>query len=223
MFEIGSIEKHRNEKFLSLFSNKVDREVHKLRSILDELGFSVSDRESIDRQIQFALEQDYGPLEIDRYYVCHPIRVACFSCLWQKANGHKNNEMIIAALVHNILERNVITFDDLKKNYPGWVSETIITLTPNRENIKTKEGMKSFYSKIYEQDIFVNVLKFLDKLDNIYALCIQPSVQIRNDYWDETMTYVRPIGEKYFPLIIPYFDRLVESTKSMGFYKPEFN
>ena len=86
----------------------------------------------IYKTLKFALEQTYGENIINRYYVNHPIRVAKLSLMWLGLIKEKNSDLVIAALIHNVLEKNIISLEILSSEYSHWVYDTIVTLTVDR-------------------------------------------------------------------------------------------
>ena len=131
-----------------------------------------------------------------------------------------NTDLIVAAIIHNVIEKNILNFEQIQDSYGTWIAETIKTITVNREAEKQAGWANKYYIELYKLDKYGQILKAFDKFDNIYALCINPNNEIREKYIAEIKKYIRPIIADFAPDYIDYFNELVSSTISIG-YKPK--
>ena len=92
-------------KIKSLLLGNVDQEIDELKKMISKSNFSKNETMKIYKTLKFALEQTYGENIINRYYVNHPIRVAKLSLMWLGLIKEKNSDLVIAALIHNVLEK----------------------------------------------------------------------------------------------------------------------
>jgi (p)ppGpp synthase/HD superfamily hydrolase len=219
--KIENIEADRMEKLESLLCGKLGSVkadfFAKLAMIEKQL-----DKPAIESALTFAEAQDYGQGEYTRYYITHPLRVAGFCCDWMAEHQEYSTDWIVAALIHNVFEKDVLEKDECRARYGDWIFRVIDTITPDREALKTESGKESYYRRIYELPPMGQLLKFYDKFDNIYALCLNPDTTTRTEYLDEIKKYIRPIGKKYHPSLLPYFDALIENNEKLGHFKPKF-
>ena len=112
-----TIENDRALKIKSLLIGNVEQEVSEFKEMLSKSDFSEEEIIEILYTLDFALVQTYGENPINKYYVNHPIRVAKLSLMWLNSIKEKNFNLIIAALIHNALEKNIIPLEKLKSEY----------------------------------------------------------------------------------------------------------
>ena len=164
-----------NEKFKSKESKK----------ILSALHFSES------------LEYFHNGLNKNQYLV-HPLRIAN-SILesFEKISG----DLLILALLHNILEVSKISTSEISNFFGKKISEFIVLLTVDRNRQWDKMYKKTYYEDINNAEEIVPIVKVFDKLDNIYLLSTNNNEKIRNMYISEIEEYVIPMAEKYVPSV----------------------
>jgi (p)ppGpp synthase/HD superfamily hydrolase len=220
--QLDSIEAERELKLRSLLSDRISVETERFWASLGRFKFESSQREAVEEAVGFNLNQDYGPRDLDKYYGVHPIRVARFMAEWLPESSDRKLESVIASLVHNAIEKKILSSEGVEERFGIWVRNAVCVLTPERATIATEEGKKAYYQRLANQDREVRALKLFDKFDNIFSLCLNPNEQVRTDYLDEIRKYVRPIAEELAPTLLRYFDQLVEETEKLGYYRPEF-
>jgi (p)ppGpp synthase/HD superfamily hydrolase len=209
-----TIENDRVLKIKSLLIGNIDQEVDELKKMISEFNFSKSEISKILNTLKFALAQTYGENPINKYYVNHPIRVAKLSLMWLDLIKEKNFDLIILALIHNALEKNIIPLETLRSEYSQWVYNSIITLTVNRSKENDPGYIKQYYYKLQKTDKYTQMLKVFDKLDNIYSLCLNPDDEIRSKYLQEIRDYIVPIINQHANILSGYFNELINSKKT---------
>ena len=126
------------------------------------------DGEMIDRAVAMACEAHAGQV---RYtggdYVCHPLQVACILI-----ELGMDNETIIAAILHDVVEDTGIELDDIKREFGANVAllvdgVTKITQMPfsTREEEQAENVRKMLLAM--SQDIRVIIIKLADRLHNM--------------------------------------------------------
>ena len=219
---ISNIPHHQETKLKTLLSNQLIDVIEDFRKAVSDLGNNVN-HVSIEEALEFALAQDYGSELLHRYYVTHPIRVAIFMIDWMKRYQTISSEVIETSLIHNVIEKGILSRPDIESKYGRWSANTIEVLTQDREALKDPKEKDRYYKSIYQLDSFGQLIKFFDKLDNVYAICLNPNEEVRREYVSEIEFYVRPIALNYFPEIIPYFDELLRSLLAKGYYRPSYS
>ncbi|MBQ9861002.1 MAG: bifunctional (p)ppGpp synthetase/guanosine-3',5'-bis(diphosphate) 3'-pyrophosphohydrolase [Clostridia bacterium] len=122
----------------------------------------------IDRAVAMACEAHAGQV---RYtggdYVCHPLQVACILI-----ELGMDNETIIAAILHDVVEDTGIELDDIKREFGANVAllvdgVTKITQMPfsTREEEQAENVRKMLLAM--SQDIRVIIIKLADRLHNM--------------------------------------------------------
>jgi (p)ppGpp synthase/HD superfamily hydrolase len=99
----------------------------------------------------------------DEDYVNHPIRVA--SRVTQVPGN--TTEMVMAALLHDVLEDTKVTESDIRQKFGDKVAKLVVELT-NVKSIGTREQRKALdrerISKISKE---AKIIKALDRIDNL--------------------------------------------------------
>lgn len=211
-----NIETDRQNKVRSLLTDTVEEEKAQLNDSLKKLKLSEEQLEEIEKTINFALSQNYGSHILYKYYVSHPLRVTKLCIDWMLETNDFHYEMINAAIVHNALEKNIISKEDLENNYGSWSLKVIDALTVDRERQKNDPTWADeYYSKLRSLDKYGQILKAFDKLDNIYALFLNPDEKVRTDYMSEIETHIKPIIDEHAPFISKYFEELIKTTRDL--------
>ncbi len=126
------------------------------------------DSETIDRAVTMACEAHAGQM---RYaggdYVCHPLQVACILI-----ELGMDNETIIAAILHDVVEDTGVELADIKREFGADVAllvdgVTKITQMPfsTREEEQAENVRKMLLAM--SQDIRVIIIKLADRLHNM--------------------------------------------------------
>ncbi len=215
----GEYSFEREEKIKTLFTDCVDIEVEKT---IDAIKIYFTNEFLWDKwlfALNFAKNQNYGERDIDKYYISHPLRLCRFLAT---ALNHKSNyfcESLIASLLHNAIEKKILSFNEISESYTPWIANAINTLTVNRDEITTRNGKSAYYERIHASCIEIQTLKIFDKLDNIFAVCLCSDDVIREDYLDEIEVFVRPLLIRNYPNLLEYFDGLITDSRKIGFCK----
>jgi (p)ppGpp synthase/HD superfamily hydrolase len=222
MFRSIKIERH--EKLLTLYTNHTNGEWKNFLSVARKLELNTTDLAQVQKVYNFAICQHYGSRDIDRYYVSHPIRVARFIAHWldehSSTAGGKCTDTLISALLHSVLEKKILTPEELTSQYGAWVSNAAVTLTPNREALASSQGKREYYGRLARAPHAVQALKIFDKIDNLFILCINPNATIREEYLREVEKYLMPLAKKVTSEHVAYIQELIEDNRELGFYLP---
>lgn len=206
MYNKKNVEHDISEKITSLLEDRVEF-YHS--SFLKSLQTCNLDKENVEQVLQFAIEQDYGSSPYCKYYCVHPIRVAHFFLDWMKRYGEINEDALVCSIIHNLLEKNVMSYEELAAGYGDWTANAILLLTQDREKMKNLDFRNQYYEKIYAADKFVNLIKYFDKLDNIYAISLNPEPAVRKAYIQEIEDKVLPIAIRFDPENVDYLKFLI--------------
>lgn len=166
---------------------------------------------------QFANLLDYHHPGLDKsVYLMHPLRVAqMYLSLSEKPVA----EGVVTALLHNVLELSGSHAGDIVKHAGENVAKAVELLTVNRDLQWDDDYKTAYYQNIYSSELYVRQVKALDKLDNLYMLCLNPSDQIRHMYLREIEKWVVPMVEKDLPELNAYFYAVYENAVRVGFLK----
>ena len=209
-----TIENDRALKIKSLLIGNVEQEVSEFKEMLSKSDFSEEEIIEILYTLDFALVQTYGENPINKYYVNHPIRVAKLSLMWLNSIKEKNFNLIIAALIHNALEKDIIPLEKLRSEYSQSVYNSITILTLDRSKEHDPDYIKKYYNELQKTDKYTQMLKVFDKLDNIYSLCLNPNGEVRSKYLQEIRDYIVPIINHHASFLSSYFNELINSKET---------
>ena len=210
-----TVENDRVLKIKSLLIGNVDQELNELKQMIFRSDYSENEISKIFNTLNFALAQTYGKKPINKYYVNHLIRVAKLSLMWLNLIQEKNSDLIMAALIHNGLEKNIISLETLRSRYSQWIYSSITTLTLDRSKEYDSDYIKKYYNELQETDKYLQMLKVFDKFDNIYSLCLNPNDEIRIKYLKEIKVYIVPIIDQHASMLSGYFNELINSEKTI--------
>ena len=161
--------------------------------------------------LDLTLSIDYNHIGLSSSaYLNHPLRVALLAITEAPTPTF---ELIATSLLHNIKELSEESFRNLSL-LPSSVIDAINLLTVDRSN-STLEYKDHYYLSLSSKS-FVAQVKILDKLDNLFLLCLNPSHVIREDYLNEIETYLYPLVANFLPHLSDYFVELVADARQCG-------
>ncbi|MFA6192478.1 MAG: pseudaminic acid cytidylyltransferase [Sulfurimonas sp.] len=176
---------------------------------------SVENKEEVIKTIDFINEIEFiHPGLNSLEYIVHPLRVA--KIIYQ-INHDVAIDTLVIALLHNIFEVSEVTEKDFLLLYNYNVLNALKALKVNRMLEKNLEYKEEYYRNIMSKDKGVAIVKAIDKLDNLFLLCLNPSDEIRESYLKEIEAFIYPIVEKYIPTLLEYYKNLVKDCREIGF------
>lgn len=114
----------------------------------------------------------------DLPYMTHVVGVTTeviHACVQSQIDDEKTNLAISVSLLHDILEKTKITYDDIFNNFGYEVAEGVEALSKNYD-LNKKEQFKDQIERLLAQPYEIQMIKLADRINN---LCIEP------DIWDE--------------------------------------
>lgn len=175
----------------------------------------IAEKKEILNAWQFAQILDYHhPGQSKDLYLAHPLRVA--TMFIQLAEPF-NPLGVITALIHNIQEVTNISEQEIERAVNKEVASAITLLTVNRELQWDESYKNNYYEKISQSSTFIQQVKVLDKVDNLFLLCLNPDAKIRQLYLAEIEKWVLPIAKGVMPNICKYIESLIENNKYIGY------
>ena len=92
-------------------------------------------------------------------------------------------------------------------------------LTVDRSKQHIEKYLNSHYNNIMDSEIWVQVIKLVDKIDNMFTLCLNQDEKKRSEYLHHIEKYILPLANKCSPEIINYLIELINNCKLVGFKK----
>ena len=189
-------------------------EPEKLRNLL-ELKLADAGISDTEHWIDFAFGIDYKHVGLRSLaYLMHPLRVAILNL--ENAEFPSKNGFVLA-LFHNVLEVSTFTLPRLEELFGKTIAESIEILTVDRTRQWDWSYKQSYYNGILQSQDWVGQVKIVDKLDNLYMLCLNPDAQIRDKYLTEVERWVIPMAEKLLPTAVNLLVNLTRETRNMEY------
>ncbi len=148
----------------------------------------------------------------EKNYIAHPIRVAEYCLDFSETSSE---DLIVLSLLHNILEVADYSPQELLLKFGRNVYEGCVLLTVDRDLQKKDPSYhRTYYQKLLIAPVHVQLVKIMDKLDNLLVLFIQPSEEICRLYLDEIEEYLLPLVAVGASSLMPVFKKLVEENRT---------
>lgn len=155
----------------------------------------------------------HHPGQSKEVYLAHPLRVAT---LYLRLVSPISDPGGVTALLHNAKEVSDVPDQDLETSVGVEVATAIRVLTVDRDRQWDGDYKRSYYRKIENSPMFVQQVKILDKLDNLFLLCLNPSDDIRDRYLKEVEMLLLPMARKALPDLVGYLGDLVAHNRRIG-------
>lgn len=120
-------------------------------------------------------------------YINHPLMMACHA----HAMGIKDDEILAAILLHDVVEDTDATLDNLPVN--DSIKEIVSLVTFCKSDAKSEEKAKeNYYNNIAKNDKAI-IVKAIDRCNNVstMAACFDREKTVQ--YIDETEKYILPL------------------------------
>lgn len=139
-------------------------------------------------------------------YVEHPLRV------WESFKAHRPlgetpirryEELGCIAILHDVLEDCDVTYEQLAREFTDFVAEGIHLLSkfPPRKGQDKRERDAAYYGALKTAPVDLQLIKLLDRLDNLNGLSTSPVPGKLARYVEETERVFVPWAEALFPRI----------------------
>ncbi|MBA3704879.1 MAG: bifunctional (p)ppGpp synthetase/guanosine-3',5'-bis(diphosphate) 3'-pyrophosphohydrolase [Bacteroidetes bacterium] len=202
-------ETERAEKMHSLCSDSYYSE-KKFIAIINSLGRKEA---NITKALEYAKTLNFSKNSLKSSYLSHPLRLASFLIEMEPTIA---SDHIVIALLHNVPETTEISIAELEKIFGKNVATGIDTLVVDRK-VSFPSIEESYYKAIFEQGKSLVLIKLLDKIDNLFVLCLNADDEIRKNYIIEVREKLLPFAFKYNKQLGEYLDELLNLTVKLGF------
>ncbi len=109
-------------------------------------------------------------------YYFHPIAVSLMLLSFKRS--HRLTELVIAAVLHDVLEDTKVTFDMICKKFGPFVAGLVLELTNDEAEI-ARIGKKEYHkAKLTHMSSYALLIKLCDRLHNVSD---KPSEQMKKD------------------------------------------
>jgi (p)ppGpp synthase/HD superfamily hydrolase len=176
------------------------------------------ERRRIDDAYANAKAIQYGHAGLDSStYFAHPLRVAQMIL---RLIRPADVDAVVIGLLHNVLEVTSIPLADIRGRFGETVADALVVLTVDRSRVDAAYK-ESYYARMQAASRSVRIVKILDKLDNLFTLCLNPDGVVRAHYLEEIERYIVPMAEIEIPAIVDYLMNLIRDCRRTGFCPPE--
>lgn len=206
---LKSFEEERDEKMTSLCSDSS----HTEKKFLELLIHFNRKEDDILKALEYAKSLDFSKNHLKSSYLSHPLRVASYLI---KMDPAIHSDYIVIALLHNVPETTDITSDELKKTFGEHIAKGISTLVVDRA-VPFPSIQRSYYDDVFSEGTSLVLIKLLDKIDNLFVLCLNPNDEIRKDYIQEIREELLPFAMNFYNDLGKYLHSLLTITEELGF------
>ncbi|WP_146652313.1 hypothetical protein [Labilithrix luteola] len=128
---------------------------------------------------------------------------------------HPTADGIVTALAHNVLEVTNTSEEALVEHLGRGPAAAISVLTVDRARQEDPAYLRAYYQAISETPLAPSV-KVLDKVDNLYLLCLNANDRVRTRYLAEIEEHLIPLARASIPSVVPLIGALVEDNRRLG-------
>lgn len=145
-------------------------------------------------------------------YLAHPLRVACLA---MRAVKPLDVETVVVALVHNLFEVSGLSIEDMTKSLSRPVANVISILTVDRR-LASRTDTEAYYERLGRAPRPARIVKILDKLDNLFLLCLNPDDAVRSAYLRDVEAFILPMAARDLPELSSYLRFLIDDCRRLG-------
>jgi (p)ppGpp synthase/HD superfamily hydrolase len=116
-------------------------------------------------------------------YFTHPVRVATLVMKYKQS--HSIDDLVVAALLHDVVEDTSITIQDIQNQFGLQVGQLVNELTTDKIKAQAEGKAKYLSDKMVQMSSWGLVLKLCDRLDNVMDF-IYASKEFVDKYSQET-------------------------------------
>ncbi len=204
-----SVGEERESKMKSLCAPALDTE----RIFFEDLRrFGRSEKE-IFEALDYAKTLDFSKSSLRASYLSHPIRVADFLL---RLNPSIGTEALVTALLHNVPETTSVSLVEIEKKFGPKVSSGIGVLLVDRK-VPFASIQEDYYAGLESAGEGTMLIKLLDKMDNLFVLCLNPDDKVRQEYIAEIRKQLLPFARRYVASLGAYLNELLGDASCMGF------
>jgi (p)ppGpp synthase/HD superfamily hydrolase len=146
-------------------------------------------------------------------YLAHPLRV---TTLYLRFFRPADAAGAATAILHNVKEVTAVDRVALASAAGEEVAAAVDLLTVDRARENDPEYKRAYYAEIESAAPYVGRIKVLDKLDNLFLLCVNPSAEVRERYLGEIEQLLLPLAARVAPQLVAYLRTLVEDCRRTG-------
>ena len=130
------------------------------------------------KAVDFATEKHQGQVrkgKVETPYIKHPLNVAQIL-----ANCDAKDEVIIAGILHDVVEDSPTTVEDLVKNFGINIASMVAGVTEKGENMTWKERLDTYLEKVKSSNNGSKMICAADKIDNMNSIiaCLEDGYNI---------------------------------------------
>ena len=175
---------------------------------------SAQAKRELQRAWNYAQGLEYShPGQGKAEYLAHPLRV---TTLYMRLFRPADAAGVATAILHNVMEVTPVTRGELAAAASDAVAAAVETLTVDRARQWDDAYKTGYYRAIEAQAPYVPRVKILDKLDNLFLLCLNPSAETRERYLREIDLWLIPMARRAAPQLADYIARLVADCRRVG-------
>lgn len=166
------------------------------------------------RALDFARGIEYEhPGQSKAMYLAHPMRV---TSLYLRFVDSPAWQGVVTSLIHNVLEVGDVDEASVRGAFGEEVALALRTLTVDRTRQWDASYKSGYYDDIAASPPWVGQVKVLDKLDNLYLICLNPDDEVRRRYLDEIEKWIVPMAVDLVPGATESIQHLLKDSRQIG-------
>lgn len=174
-----------------------------------------SDRKHLAYAFEFAKAIKYKHVGLTSdIYFSHPLRVAGLAIL---LSDTECVEIGVLAILHNVLEVSDVSLDKLSASFGNAITDQIKMLTVDRELQWNSAYKLNYYNQLMQGPLSAQIVKIVDKLDNLFVLGLNPDASVRSKYLAEIEEFILPMTATALPVVTSYMRALLKECSATGF------
>jgi (p)ppGpp synthase/HD superfamily hydrolase len=208
----------------SVFAPIQDERAEKMRSLCNPPEYSerlfvrtLADfgrpPEEASAALSYSHSLDFSRSPLKSSYLSHPLRLATYLL---KSLPTVDADVLRIAILHNVPEIGGADCSEIRDRFGNAVASGVETLLVDRrvpfESIKA-----AYYARIFSAGTSLTLVKLLDKMDNLFTLCLNPDAAVRANYLAEIREMLLPFAADFQPDLGRYLGELLDDAVRIGY------
>jgi (p)ppGpp synthase/HD superfamily hydrolase len=207
-----AIDKERQLRLRSLENEGAESESMLSAALAPFAGTALASRVRAAYEYAKTIEYEHAGLS-PAAYLAHPVRVACMALQLVRP---PDEDATVLALIHNVFEVSTVPEQEIARHFGDRFVHAMRTLTVDRCQT-TRDYTVQYYRRVDTLPRWARVVKVLDKLDNLFILCLNPDDDVRTAYLADVEEFIVPMAAADLPHLVPYMRDLVANNRAVGF------
>jgi (p)ppGpp synthase/HD superfamily hydrolase len=205
----GTVDEERDEKVRSLCSPFASSQCRFIETLA---GFERRPDE-LTAVLAYSQSLDFSRSPLGSSYLSHPLRLATYLI---RIRPSIDADLLRIALLHNVPEIGGADCSEIRSQFGPVVATGIETLLVDR-SVPFESIKSDYYAHIFAAGAELTLVKLLDKMDNLFTLCLNPDSAVRTRYLAEIHEMLVPFAVDLHADLGRYLRDLLDDAARAGF------